>query len=140
MSSRFANGAITGVCLLFSLTSISTLIIWDGLPWLWAILTFVAQVIQAFSSHFPYSKQIVALDYLVPQVDELLLQIESQWRKIEDYNDKKLDKLIDNFKEQFNNLETRFTANVYLPERNRCTKKAEYECKSHFKQHYNVEE
>jgi len=140
MRARFINGTITCIYLLISIPSIATWIFWNYVPWMWAALVVIVQIIQAAYPHFPFAKQECALRYLLPSLRKLLLDIESEWRKIdiEKYDDKQIHKLITKFQEQCNDLETKYTDIAYMPVSKCCDKKAEQDCKMYFKNHYDV--
>ena len=114
-----------------SLSSIANLGLWEKIPFLWAIIALVAQVVSAILYLFPYSDQITALNYLLPELDHLLNQIDYDWDQINEFQaipDLEINKLVLEYNEKYSNLEHRYTNGVSFPRNEKCDKKAQGDC------------
>ena len=134
------NWVIIGVCTLFSVTSITTWLVWRYIPWAWGILTAFVQVLQFLHTFMPFTKRATALQYMLSQLDTLMIEMEHDWRtiNIEDYQDPKISKLIKGHKRTYSNLSIQFTSDISMPYNKLCDKKAEKECKNFFFYYYNL--
>jgi len=142
MFSERIHSAMVFFCLLVSMSSIATLAIWNYWPWLWALVAISAQACQLLMIHLPLFKPIAGLKFILPQLDLLLLEIDSHWRKMsitsDDYDEKKIGALVDKFDKRLNDLDSQFFGGTSLPKIDYCKKKAEEELKSYFNIYHGI--
>ena len=142
MSTKRTNGVITGILVAFSVSSIGTWVVLQQSPisWLLASFALFAQILQALTPHLPFAKRDISLNYLLPHLGALLLEIDSKWLAIElgEYSDKKISSLVDKFEKQYHDLSSKYAGAAYMPYCLRCDKKAEVDCRKFFSHRYNT--
>ncbi len=132
------NALINGTCLIFSLGSVAGWSIWKVLPFLWGLIIAFMQLIAVLNSLFPFSQQIAAIKFLVPQITKLFNRMAHDWDKTYQLSESKISDLTYRYQTEFDDLESQYTNDVYFPHNAWCAKMAEIECKNYFKHHYNV--
>ena len=133
---------VTSICLLVSVPSISALILWDYAPWLWAAIAAVAQLLQFSTPYLPFTKRMTAFRYLCTQLDSLLVEISGEWNNIdiENYKDKRIMNLINQYRRRYNDIHARYMSDITLPLKARHDKRAKADCKKYFFLNYNMQE
>lgn len=123
--------------------SIGSVLIWSiakSMSALWAVVIATAQFAQALNSMLPWSKQLAALKYLLPELTRLSLDISHDWLALnsEGFSDTKIRKLISTYENRYSALEGQFTADVHFYRAPFILKKAEIEQRKYFYLHYPV--
>ena len=143
MRAKRINNFVVNFLLVCSFGGIGSWIILNHQPfsWIWASITAIAQVFQALSHRSPYAKQDAALRFLCPQLSKLLLEIDSDWLKIELqlYSEKRIEKLVSAYQSKYDEISSRYTANLDMPINKSCNEKAAEECINFFKHNYHVQ-
>lgn len=121
--------------------SVVSVLVWSiskTMPALWAIVIACAQFVQAYSVNLPYAKQIASLNYLLPELNKLILQIDYGWLSLDivGYDDQELLKQIAEHEAKFTALEDQFTNGIKFPEIESILKKAEQDTDAYFKARY----
>ena len=82
--------------------------IWNKMGWLWAIIVAISSIINIIRPHFTYDKQIIAINYILPELKELLTDIEHYYNSIADHNDSEIADKIQAFRQRYIKLENKF--------------------------------
>lgn len=134
----YREGAITcdtrikAFLVLSSLSCIANLTLWENIPFVWALISAVAQIVSAIMYLFPYSDQVTALNFLLPELDILLNHIDHDWDRINtlaELSDSEINDLVLDYNLQYSNLESKYIGNTPFPRKNKCTQKATEDCK-----------
>lgn len=118
--------------------SIISILIWGiarSMPVLWACLIALAQLSQTMLEYLPWSKQLNALNYLLPSLDELLLDVYEDWLRYgcdEKDNRSMLAECAVKYDRKYFELENRYTAGVWFPMWKSVCKRAETACDHYF--------
>ena len=143
IGSKRINGCISGGLLAVSLGGVGTWAIWNyyQFSWIGAGIAALAQVVQVLNQYyFPFAKQDAALRYLRPQLSKLVLAIESDLIQIRNnaFDDKKIARLISEYKAQYVALDIQYTDALYFPRRKRSEKAAQIDWERYFNQNYDT--
>ena len=119
---------------IMSSSSIAAWAIWSEIPFVWAFIIAVSQVVTALKQYLPYSKRIQALNGLLPKLDNVLNRIDHNWFNVENgqITDEQINDLIFNFKKECADLSNKHLTGIYLPERDDLRKSAETETECFF--------
>lgn len=123
--------------------SILSVLLWSiskTMPALWAIVIAAAQFAQALSSFLPWSKQLGALRYLMPELAMLSLDIDHEWLALDmnGYSDEQIWDLISAYETRFETLQKQFVIDVDFDKTEDILKKAESAHRAHFYLYYPV--
>lgn len=106
--------------LLCAAVSIVSVLIWSiakSMPALWASLIALAQIAQSMLDSLPWAKQLTALQYLIPELSDLLVDIDKDWMVLErigaDENDT-IEK-IHAYEQSYYRLENQYASGVWFP-------------------------
>lgn len=116
-----------------SLSSIANLMLWEKIQFLWAIIAVVTQVLSAVAYLIPFSDQVTALNYLLPELDQLLHRIDYDWDRInilQELSDSEINDLVLRYNREFSNLETKYAGNTQFSPNSSCIKKANKDCET----------
>lgn len=121
--------------------SIASALVWSiskTMPALWAIIIASAQFLQTYSVNLPYSKQIATLKYLLPALNDLLLQVDKDWLSIDvlGYDEQKIVSLVSDYERKYVEIENQFIRDVKFGEVKSVLKKAEKDQVAFFKSRY----
>jgi hypothetical protein len=133
---------VTGAALLASIGSIATWGIWQQLPLLWGILIAAAQVSQALRPIYPFSKQLIALKYVRPRFDKLLIEMEYEWDMllIRNTTDEKIAELLAGFEQNFAEVESSFIGDIYFADSKQCINRAKDQQQKFFYTRFGIKE
>lgn len=122
-------------------SSIASWFIWNQLNWLWAFLIALSQIINVIYRFLPYSKQIESVQYILPDIKELMNSVDYYWSFIDlnnpaenDINEKILD-----YKNQYQYLEQKYIDDSIFPPKDSITKKAEDDREKYFFERYGID-
>ena len=139
------NGALNGFCIIISASSIAGWSIWNQFPLLWGLLLAMAQIIQAIKSLLPFSRQEIALRFLIPELRKLVNDIDHEWDSVTrlDETEKQAcdmisDKVCQRYHELYT-LEHKYIGDTYFPISKHCEKAAAKDYERYFSHIYNVE-
>ena len=112
-----AGSLYTGYTVLMLAVSIISVLVWSiskSMPALWAIVIAIAQFAQAISTSMPFSKQLVSLKFLLPELSRLLIELDNSWLLIDikKYDDNKILSLINDYENRFNELELKYVSSI----------------------------
>ena len=117
--SRKIDHCITGFSLLTSASSIVSWSAWSYVPSLLAVLFMIAQTLQVLKSLLPWSAQLSALKYFLPELEALTLEVEHNWHNLQlDRMPEHIDALdlIKNYREQYRTLESKYIGSMSFDE------------------------
>ncbi|MBE6831685.1 MAG: hypothetical protein E7519_15915 [Ruminococcaceae bacterium] len=132
------NALINGFCLLLSVGSVASWGIWGKIPIFWALLIGMSQIVSTLKPLFPFSNQIIATKYLLPELRSLLNDIDFDWNITHLLSDKEVLKLIYKYNKKFDKLELKYINQDYFPFVKSCDDDAEKESKKFFYHTYDV--
>ena len=107
--------------LVCSVVSIISVLIWSiskKAPVLWACLIALAQVSQSMLDYLPWSKQLNALRFLLPELNKLIVDLSEDWMKLgyaEVDDDAKLLERTVTHERRYYEIEDQFTNEVWFP-------------------------
>jgi len=104
------------------------------MPAIWAILIAAAQFAQTYSANLPWADQLTALKYLLPELDQLALDIDHDWLSIdmEMYEEEEILELISVYEKRYSSLEKQFVSGISFHQRKAILKKAEADQRQYF--------
>lgn len=113
------NNVITAFLTLTSVSSIAAWAIWSSISWLWAILIAASQILSAVRHLFSYPQRILLSSYLIPKIESLCLDIESEWRNIRlgVINDTKISSTIHKYEKLYLEYESQFAPIGIFPQK-----------------------
>ncbi|MCI8857804.1 MAG: hypothetical protein HFH26_14890 [Clostridiaceae bacterium] len=128
------------VTLFISISSVLAWTISRNMPTFWAIVIAVAQFAQCISPYTPWSAQLTALKFLLPEVSKLTLEIDHEWLFIDErnYNDEKILELIICFEDRLHEIEYQFADGIYFSRCAQVLKDAEKRQRTHFYSRYSI--
>jgi hypothetical protein len=122
-SATLWNFWICIIACVFSFTGISTWYIWKQLPWLWAIIIGISQVINAIRGYLPFSKRIPIIKYYTYELECLINKVDTAWRKIDsnayNFSEIEINELIEAYEKQFTEIDQRYIENSLFRNKNR---------------------
>ena len=136
---RFINISL----FVFSAGNISWVVLDDSpLNFLPAFLALAAQLLQACVPYLRLFERLIAFKYFKSSMIDLAYNIEKEWRAIDfhHYDDEKINELINDFTNQYKELDKLYLEPLQLPLKKRCQRKAEADCKSHFSYFHDANE
>ena len=112
-----ARSLSTAYTVLMLPVSIVSVLVWSiskSMPTLWAIVIAVAQLAQALGTFMPFSKQLVSLKFLLPELSRLSIELDKSWLLIDvkQYDDNKILSLINDYENRFNELELKYVSSI----------------------------
>lgn len=126
--------------IILSITSIGGIgawTVWRQLPFVWAAIVGMSQIINAFRKFLPFSGQISATNSLIPEIDMLVNDVDHDYFKVlNDLYDNEINELIFQYNKRFIALENRLTKGSNFPMNKKCFKKAEIDRENYFYQAY----
>ena len=118
--------------------SILSALIWSvsrSMPILWACLIALAQIAQTMLGFVPWSQQLSALRYLIPELNALIVDIDADWMRLH-YTDKADDEEFiqktAQHERRFFEAESRFAEGMWFPVVKSVVKNAEKSADSYF--------
>ena len=111
------TGLIDGLCMIITAVSVSIWWLYGQVPLLWATLIAFAQVMSVLSSKFPFSSQLVATRFLLPELSTLLINISSDWNAIDinEKSDSQIEKQMRKHELEYHRIKNYYARDVYLP-------------------------
>ena len=123
-----------------TVSSIAAWGIWDQYPLIWAIILCASQMIQIFFPKLPFNDQLISVRFIISEIERLLIDIESEWLKMEirDIPDEDMHNLLVQYQLRLYEITNRYFSGYYLPVLHYCESKAEQDCKNYFSVTYKV--
>lgn len=115
-------------------------LVWQQYPFLWAIILGCSQTIFAISHLLPWQERITKINYFLPKLQALNLEVQHGWENIENMSAEDISKLIFNFQNKYLVLEQEYIGFTSFPHRKTCADKANAELKAYINYFYNIEE
>lgn len=121
-----------------TLVSIASMLAWSisqSMPALWALLVASAQFAQCLIPMLPWSRQMNALRFLLPELKKMSLAIDREYMEIylnRDLPDNEIKSMINKYETAFADLENQFVQDIVFPERKSVLDKAEKDKASYF--------
>lgn len=133
----FGNGTLF-------ISFLSTLI-WStsgSAPVFWAVIIAVAQLAQSLKDSFVWGKQLSSLEYFLPEVQSLLLNVEDTWNEIdlcpEKWDSTRINEKRSEYSRLFSELEIKFTGSVHFSQRKKIIEQADLEADNYFDNRYKI--
>lgn len=127
------------LCLIFSIGPILEWASFNYIPKeIIVILILASSAISSFQPSFHFSKQLESTKYFLPALQNLLVKMAADWRRLDDKSDKEISALITKYEMQYNKLDQQFLdSDVFMPNKS-CVKYAETQYKLFFWRQYGV--
>jgi hypothetical protein len=116
--------------------SIASWTIWNRAPYVWAVIVGLTQILAAIQQFLPFSERVIKVNYYLPELVNLLYEIDSDFARIDLMDYDSINDLIANYEIRANALESKFIGSTYFPRSKRCTKRAETDQKNYFLQRF----
>ena len=118
--------------------SILSVLIWSisrSMPVLWSCLIALAQIAQTMIGFIPWSQQVNALRYLLPDLNDLIVKLDADWMNLH-YTDTAgesayIEKAAQ-YERSFFEIENRFTNGVWFPVVKSVVANAEHSSENYF--------
>lgn len=137
----FWNNIIQVFLLATALSGVAGLWIWSKIPAIWAVVAGASQVLGAAAYLLPQSDQIRALNYLLPELQELLNQIDHDWNLIDlpdPPSDAELNDRILTYNNKYAELENKYTNGTPFPRKKWVEQTAEKDRNNYLLSHFGV--
>lgn len=118
---RHAESCLFAARLICGAVSIVSVLVWGiarSMPVLWACLIALAQLAQAMLGYLPWSQQLNALRYLLPELDMLLVDLNEDWLRLAYADPEDADALAAcavKYDRAFYELEHKYANDVWFP-------------------------
>ena len=144
ISARRISNVFSGFLLITSAGGIATLSCWNRYPVIWALIVFVAQILQALKPLMQAARQRAALKYMIQDCGVIFDEVCTYWNTVGAYSppledDSQIAAKIDDFKRRMQDSKNRFAADLDFPFKKRLDKLAKVENSKFFWYHYKVE-
>ena len=138
-SSAFMDGLLKYILAVASAGSIATWAVWNRVPWVWALIIAVSQLLHILLPYLPYARQRTALKFLLPEFRATLIDIDNSWNGIMNgaYDNTTIARLYYEYEVRLNDMKTKYIGDTPFPIRKRCQGKAEIDYATYFSQRYN---
>jgi len=130
---------LTRICAIFSAGSIVSWSIWPQIPLVWSFIVIIVQAIQVILPKLHYQSHISALKYMIPSLKDLVYKMECVWRRIDGLSAEEINKLMDNYWQDYYKLYNQYIGATYCPNNGKCDKKAETARACYFLSLYGVD-
>lgn len=136
------NNAILVLGAIASASTIAGWKIWEAHAFMWSIILAIAQIVQVVKPYMPYAKRLQGAQYALPEVRELLIEIEHAWNRcgvIHTCSDDEYNDLIQQYRKQYRAIENKYMSGFNLPIVETVQETAIEQRDSYFRRHYNIE-
>lgn len=143
MASKRTETVYSGFLLLATAWGIGTMAVWEKIPAAWAVIVFLAQILQTIKPLMPFAKREEALRYIVQDYEQIFNEIWEVWFVVFDHEmepengDEIKGRLLD-WKQRERASVDRFAPNLDFPFKKHADKKAREENEKYFWYHYSV--
>ena len=107
---NYLNSVIIVICCVAVAISVVNWGVFETIPILWSIIIASSQLMLVIKPRFTISKRLIVFRFLLPELYKLVTMIELDWNKIQvyDYNDKKIEKLLNKHQKTYLELVNRY--------------------------------
>ena len=137
---------VSGLCVIGTFVSISGSLIAQYILWWVACIVVLSQIAQAIIPYTTVHKKVVAVGFMLPELQRLLIDIEASWNEIDLLNTVSLEDiphLLKKYKRSFNEMELKYFSDINfesLPHLfHSVENSAKKDCTLYFKRVYNVD-
>lgn len=111
-------------CAVVACTSVSGLAAQSLSPWIWSFLIAISQAISIAYPHLPYGRRKAALEYMVPRVRKLKVEIERDFDLHRFDASFDFTEMYNRYYSEFHQIDLEFLGADDIPDSNRLIKKA----------------
>lgn len=131
---KFILRVIKIVLALVSCGSIAAWSIWAQFPAAWAFILACAQVASILQTNLPYSKDIICLDFAIPQMNKLMIDITHTWDEIDQgkLTDSDISDAIQNYEHNIQDIVNQYLSSLDMAQSFCCKNKATKDQKAFF--------
>lgn len=115
-----------------SCASVAAWSIWETLPALWAIIIAISQIVSIAQEYLPFAKASAGIEYLLPDLEHLTIDIASDWNRIDQIDDDEIIEKIAFYQKSIVNMESRFLSSFAFLYTKRAVQGADNECEKFF--------
>lgn len=109
---------------LVSSSSIASWTLWGKYPFLWACLTMASQILSLMKPYFHFTQLITYIDLCVPELDELIKDMENTWRTIDQMSENDILSSCNEFSKRYLKLDAKYLNTLDMPISKRCQETA----------------
>jgi len=108
-------------------TGVASLVIWKQFWFVWAGIIAISQIVGAIQYLFPYSRQIVTINFLLPDLNKLINEIDHTWGTIGNLNISEINDYIFSYRNQLDDLTNKYIGDTYFPQIKRLNDRSDNE-------------
>ena len=110
--------------------------IWNSLSVMWMVIVMISQVISIAKDYLPYSMRVKELSDLKCELSFIYTEIEEKWLSVSDgsLTEKEINMLFYHFTKKWNEVDSKYFTNDYLPSSVKLTSKAQNITNEYLKQ------
>lgn len=126
---------------LTSAGSIAAMLLSDRFPVLWAVLLAISQLVSLLEDNFGYSTAASALNFFVPDLDGILIDMEHDWDRInvEGLSDAQIMELVHRRENEVRALYQKYLTGLSIPGNNKHCKEVADSQRDLFFKNYEIE-
>lgn len=138
---KLYQNILSGLCIVASLGSVSTWLLWQQFPVVWALIVAFAQIISALQPLFPFSMRLTASKYILQDLEAMLIDMERDFGYCgKGISDSEFSELIAKYKKLHAATLLRFCSEIEFPRKAKLSMKAEADLTQYCKIHYKTGE
>lgn len=107
--------------------------IWKSIPGLWAFVIALSQIVSVIYEYLPFAKESTGIEYLLPELEMLTIDIASDWNRIDETDDKEIIEKISFYEKRMVEIESRFLSSSAFLYNKKAIQRANDECDKFFK-------
>lgn len=131
---------VNALCACVSAVGIAGWAIWKEYPLAWSIIIAVSQTVTVIFPYTPYKKRRIALDYLIPRLRALKIEVDKIWHQHCDEPDYNFSNDYIHFLTEYQKTDSEFLGAEEIPISRRLQKKAQQELNYDITGQYTVNE
>ena len=113
-----------------SSASIASWLIWQDLTVVWAVILGLSTIVSIIKLYLPYEKRVSAISYLLPELKNLINEVEHYYNSMiylddNSANNIEINKNINTFKQAYTKLENKFIDDAIFPHSERIDRKSD---------------
>lgn len=106
--------------------------IWDQYPAVWAMLLAFSQIVSVMRDNLPFVSESIQLRFFIPELQNILIEIEREWNKLDGKSDTEIASLIFYYENKISQIENNYISGLTLAKNKKCAKEATEEQKAFF--------
>lgn len=134
------DNAINIFSAISSSASIAGWVIWHDIPYVWAFIIAVSQVLSAIKIYLPYNKRVQNLNSYIEQASKIFLEYEYCWYKVAtgELTNNEINEKINELKCKIDKFTNTLIAPINLPINKKFEKSSEIQTDCYFKKYNEI--